>query len=285
MRGVPAQARAGGRNAVALFQVCPRVRAGGPEEEVVEVLFAGEIRAPRREAHCAVVDRPEHVGPGWVLEGLQPVIAGRRAADLHRRLTRDAARVLGVLDHIPVAALGVRREAATVLGTLAMPLDFDDRDAVGVHRLAGLLRVPVGDAVGKEQPIVRVLVVLRQQAVPRAVDREVDHAVVVHPPLLGLIVGAVAGILRELRAPPTGSPQAIRTSAVYPLGTTTVSAVDTGMPVKPSSGPFPLAEAGTAFNSVVAAPRVKPAAAAKVPPMKPRRERRASTICSKVSLL
>ena len=86
-----------------------------------------------------------------------------------------------------------------VITAIATSLDFDDRDAVGVERLVGFFRGPIGDAVGEEQPLVGVFVVLRQQAVPRPVDRKVHYTIIMHAPLPGLVVRGVAGILLELR--------------------------------------------------------------------------------------
>jgi len=45
---------------------------------------------------------------------------------------------------------------------IATSLDFDDRHAVGVDRLVGLFRVPVGDAIGEKQSFVSILVILHQ---------------------------------------------------------------------------------------------------------------------------
>jgi len=86
---------------------------------------------------------------------------------------------------------------ATVV--IPAPLDLDDRDAVGVQRLVGLLLIPVGDAVGEQQAFVGVLVVLCDEAVPRPVDWKIHQAVVVHAPLPRLVSRAVARVVRELR--------------------------------------------------------------------------------------
>ncbi len=64
----------------------------------------------------------------------------------------------------------------------------------------------------------------------RSLDWEVHQAVIVHPPLLRLVGRAVAAILLELRTIGDRIAPATRTRALYPGGTTTVSASETGTP-------------------------------------------------------
>ena len=138
--------------------------------------------------HRAVVDRAEHQRSGRVRRRLHAVVASNRTSDRDRRLAGDPAGVRRRPHHLP------RRVTAATLANV------DDVDAVGVLRLRRLLGGPVGRAVGEQQDVVGVLAVLHQQPLARAAtDREVDDPVVVHPPLLGLVGGAVAGVRRERR--------------------------------------------------------------------------------------
>ncbi len=122
-------------------------------------------------------------------------MAARRAADLHRCRAGDAA-IAGAGQHLPLAAVAT---------------NFHHRNSVGVDFLADLvgaaaLAVDQRRAVGVQQRGVDVLVVEDQQAVVALVtataltiDGEEVHAVVVHAHLIGLIGGAVAGIVEECR--------------------------------------------------------------------------------------
>ncbi|MNH11206.1 hypothetical protein D3C79_707150 [compost metagenome] len=60
-------------------------------EAVGEVLFAGQVSAPRRLAVGAVLERAQYLAATIVGRSLEPGIACCRAADADRRITVDAA--------------------------------------------------------------------------------------------------------------------------------------------------------------------------------------------------
>ena len=191
-----------GADAVAFFQRASGIRrrgdGNGAEEEPVEVLFAGQIGAPRRKSHRAVVDGSETQFARRVFRGLQALVSRRRPSDPDRRLSRDATGIPRVAHDLPLAVLVGPSPPSPVVIAILAALDFDDRHAVCVERLLGLFCRPRRNPVGKQEALVGVLVVLRQQAMARTVNRKVDHAVVVHSPLLRLILGAVARVRLEL---------------------------------------------------------------------------------------
>ena len=163
-----------------------RVELVAAVEVVREVLFARQVGAPRRLAGSAVVEGAEHAAALRIGRGAQQRVAGGRPADREWRGGGEAARVAAGPHHLPAGA-------AAAAG-IALQLDLDHRDAVCRLRLADLLRGPVLEAIGVQQAVVDVLMVRRQQAAPRAVERVVVHAVVVHAHLHGLVGGAVAGV-------------------------------------------------------------------------------------------
>ena len=163
-------------------------------KESIEILFACEIRPPRREAHGAIVQRPEHPCACRIRGGREPGIARSRTADVDRSHAGDASGKRRRADDIPLAA-----PSPPVPWKSASLGDLDDRDTMGIETLVGFLLVPIGDTVTKQQAIIGVLVVLDEQPTLGAQDREIHHAVVVHTPLSGLVSGTVAGVLFEGR--------------------------------------------------------------------------------------
>ena len=155
---VPQVAGAYGIDAVASLELGLRAVLA---EVAVEVLLAGEVRAPRRVPHGAVVECAEHcraVRVGGRLHAIVRIVAAERATDRHRRLARDPAGVRRRPHDLP------RVVAATAAA------DVDDVDAMGVDRLGRLLRRPVGLAVGEEQTVVGVLAVLDDQPLAASSD-------------------------------------------------------------------------------------------------------------------
>lgn len=112
----------------------------------------------------------------------------RRAGKLHRRIDGNAAGIRRRANHLPVAARFFH---------------FHHRHAHRVLPLAGLVEIPVGRAVGKQHPVIDVLMIQRQQAMFRVLfplrQAKPRHPVVVHARLHGLFVGGVAGILFKRR--------------------------------------------------------------------------------------
>ncbi len=165
----------------------------------VEVLLAAEVGAPGRPARGAVGERADALAARRVLRGAHQRVARGRAADAHRRVAVDAARVLRRRDHPPV---------------VAAQLDLDHAHPQRVLRLACLLARPVGGVVGEQRAVVGVLVVDREQAAPgararvvagrraghrRVGQREEVHAVVVGAGLQCLVVGGIRGVPLERR--------------------------------------------------------------------------------------
>jgi hypothetical protein len=165
-----------------------RARRVGALEVVGEVLLAGEVRAPRRDAAGAVGQRAEDAAAVGIGGGAQQRVSRRRAAHRDRRARRDAASE-PARPHDPPG--------------VALALDLDHRDAVRRLRLPHLLGAPRLHAVGVQQAVVGVLVVHHQQPAGVAVaarERVEVDAVVVHPRLHLLLRGGVAGVEAERRA-------------------------------------------------------------------------------------
>ena len=107
-------------------------------------------------------------------------MASRWARQGHGGVGGDAACKCGRSHHLP--AFGAQPH-------------FNHRDAVGVLRFQHLLGRHGFKAIGKQQTLVNVLVVVDQQAVGgTALQREKHQAIVVHAHLHGLLLGGVAGV-------------------------------------------------------------------------------------------
>ena len=162
---VPVDVAAGHRGAVALLGGVELVLGVAAAEAVGEVLFAGQVGAPRGLAVGAVLEGAEDFLALGVGAGLEQRVAGGRAAEADRRVAVDAPVVARALDELPLAVLA---------------LHLDHRHAfagLGLAHVLGRLRQA---AVGIEVAIVGVLVVDRHQR-PMPVIREGEqaHAVVV----------------------------------------------------------------------------------------------------------
>ncbi|MNM62424.1 hypothetical protein D3C81_737540 [compost metagenome] len=81
---VPADFLAVDRGSVAFLPGIKHMGRIAAAEAVGEVLFAGQVGAPRRLAVGAVLERAEHLATAVVGRGLHPGIARRRAADTDR---------------------------------------------------------------------------------------------------------------------------------------------------------------------------------------------------------
>ena len=107
----------------------------------------------------------------------------RRAGKLHRRIDGNAAGIRRRANHLPVAARFFH---------------FHHRHAHRVLPLAGLVEAPVRRTVGKQHPVVDVLMVHCQQAMLRVLlplrQAKPRHAVMMHARLRSLFVRGVAGI-------------------------------------------------------------------------------------------
>ena len=191
-----------------------------------------------------------------------------------RRIAGDAPRVRRWPHDAPLSA--------ALLG------DLDDRHAVRGLRLLRLLLVPVGDSVGEEQYVVRVLVVLDEQATRRAVDREVHDAVVVHPPLPLLLERGVARVRLELRAVGDRVAPGDEDARGVTLGHDDRIRRRYRDAFEPeqlfSLAGLSRACAGTAFRSEPMPPAPATTVAARPPPTTLRRDKRADTTYAKVSL-
>ena len=200
-------------DAVAL--VC---RAGGVvggvavDEVVVEVLFTGQIGAPGRHAHGAVVQCAEHLGAAWIAGGSHAQVTGQRAADGHGRHGTDA----------PMQA----RTGYPLPLTRGIPSNFQHTDAMGGLLLAHLVHRALAPAIlqlGERQTIgmqggVDVLVVDDQQTmlVGRILEGKEMHAVVVVAglqqlglPVLGGVLLPDRGIIQHRIAPAEEGPGAV----------------------------------------------------------------------------
>jgi hypothetical protein len=160
------------------IDVRARLQVDEITEIILDVLFGREVRAPRRLARGAVRQRAERAHAVRIVLRAQERRAARGAAEVDRRLRRDAAVVARVLEHPPAAALAH---------------DLDHRDALRRLRDVHDLRVPAhelapgsarraGEAgmTGEHQRVVGVLVVDAQNAAiaTRAQREEVDRIAV-----------------------------------------------------------------------------------------------------------
>ena len=159
-------------------------------EVTVEVLFARQVRTPRRAAVAAVVPGAPGHRAGRIPHGLHELVAGRGSGDPHRGVGGDPA-VPGRVDDDRPATVGAG--------------DLDDRHAVAGLALAhvvGVLRLSdAGAAV--DDLAVDVLVVHGEDA--QAAGVEQGHAVVVVAEgalLAG--AGAARGLVERLRVRPHG---------------------------------------------------------------------------------
>ena len=150
------------------------VRRPGRVEVLVEVLLAGQHRAPGGVAPGAVVERPQHAAPAAVGAGAHPLRPGSRAVEREGRPGVDAA----VAARAPLVDPG---------GAVVLAAHLDHGHPVGGHldlRLLGGHRpVPVGE----HHLGVRVLVVEDDHAAP---PRPAAVAVLAQ----GQVVGVVAGL-------------------------------------------------------------------------------------------
>ena len=185
-----------GADAVPLEALGQRRGGVGRPEVAVEVLLAGQIRAPERLARPAVVQRAEHGRAVRIGAGPEQRVARGGPGQRHRRAVGDPA-VEGTVDN--------DRPAGVRLGY------FHHRDALEVHQLRGVLGA-VHDAGGfaggggQVDLLVHVLMV-HGDDLP-AVDLEQLHAVGVlaEHPVGGRRVAAVrripGGRVREQRIAP-----------------------------------------------------------------------------------
>ncbi|CRM84567.1 hypothetical protein [Pseudomonas sp. 22 E 5] len=177
---VPVDLAAGGHHAVALLpgvEVLLRVAAA---EAVGEVLFAGQVSAPRGLAVGAVLEGAEGFFAGVVGAGFQPGMAGSGAAQADRRIAVDAAVVARVLHELPGVALAPHLNHRYAFAGLGL-----------AHVFSRLRRA----AMGVEVAVVGVFIVDgHQRTVVVAGEGEQAHAVVVVTELLFLgLGGAIAG--------------------------------------------------------------------------------------------
>jgi hypothetical protein len=156
VRGVPQIAESCRRNAVALLDsglasVLPEIS--------VEIFFAGEVGTPGGIAHGAIVKGTQHAPAGRIVAGHQSGIARCRPPDLDRGHTRNTAGEARGPHNIPLASTTSQVKVTTG------PIDyFNNRHTVRVQRLVGLLLGPVVHPVREQQSIVRILVILYDQA-------------------------------------------------------------------------------------------------------------------------
>ena len=150
-------------------------------EIAVEVLFRGEVGAPRRLAAGAIVERAEDGLARRVGAGLEPRIARRRTVDLHLGVAWADAAVIGAVEHdAPI---------------LAFARDLDDAHAMRRHLDVDELRRHVLEAGGvlaladawEHHLFVGVFVIDAEEAALAAViEREEGDIVVVVAELLQL---------------------------------------------------------------------------------------------------
>src|SRR5690606_4356879 len=69
----------------------------------VDVFLGHDVGAPGRDAAGAIVDGAEYLGAGGVGIGLEPVMAGGGAGQFHFGFGGDAAVILAIPDHLPLA--------------------------------------------------------------------------------------------------------------------------------------------------------------------------------------
>jgi len=136
----------------------------------------------------AAVVRAEHLETLRIGGRADERVAGGRSRDPTRRARRDPAGLARGSDDAPGAAL---------------ERHLHDGHAHRVLGLEDFLGAPAPEPVGKEEALVEVLVVYREEAVGGAVravgQREEMHAVVMHAGLQGLLGGTVRGVETKLR--------------------------------------------------------------------------------------
>ena len=168
-------------------------------EVAVEVLLASEVGAPGVKPMAQLFKVPRTslpVGSALVRSLGSPAAGPPTLIEVWPVMRRPYFDGLTTRHSLSFACQGLRLRRTIVVA--AISLDLDDRNAVGVESLVGFFFVPVGEAVGEEQNIVGVLVVLHQEAVPRAVDWEVHYTIIVHAPLSAWSA-TCSGVLLELR--------------------------------------------------------------------------------------
>lgn len=167
----------------------------GVGEVLVEVLLAGEHRAPRGETAGAVVQGAEHAGAGRVGGGLDQVAARGGTGENELGQTGDT----------PV----VRAEFGCETTGSGLTLDLHDgQPVIGPSDAHLLLGGVVGIVAGEHEGLGRVLVVDHQQVgVRHAVDGQQPREVVVVAELLllrgrGLVADVEGGRIRQHRVTP-----------------------------------------------------------------------------------
>ena len=151
----------------------------------MEILFAGQVSAPWRDAHGAVGQGSQYHSAARVGGCLQQRAARRRPGDVHGGARMDAACVARGQHLAPAGG---------------QTFDLNHGDANRVLGLAHLGRGQGGCAVGVKLVLIGVFVIEHQQGpAPVASQREKMHAIVVHAGLQGLILRRVGGIRPESR--------------------------------------------------------------------------------------
>ena len=174
-------------------------------EIVIDVLLAGEPGAPRRDTAGAIVEHAQHAAAGRIGLGLQSLVAGGGARDLHRRFGVDPPCVFRACDHAPLVALAD---------------NLDDRSANRRHFDGDQLRCHLGEEhvadvlpadAGEHQLLIGIFVVRDQEAMAGGIDgarhREIGEVVVVVTELAllrgcGLRIRVVGGCARQHRIAP-----------------------------------------------------------------------------------
>ncbi|MNY10487.1 hypothetical protein D3C86_1434710 [compost metagenome] len=182
---VPVDLFAGGHHAVAFLRRVEFLLGVAAAEAVGEVLFTGQIGAPRRLAVGAVLEGAQDVLAVRIGTGFEQGMSGGRAAQGDRCVAVNAAVVARALDELPLAVLA---------------LHFNHRHTFAGQRLAHFLRRLRHAAVGVEVAVVGVFVVDRhQRPVFFARKFEQAHAVVVVAELDFLMFGAAVAARVERR--------------------------------------------------------------------------------------
>ena len=172
---MPVDLFAGRHCAITLLRGIELLLGIAAAEAIGEVLFAGQVRAPRRHAVGAVLEGAEDMLALRVGAGFHQCVAGSRAAEADRCVAVNATVVARALDERPLAVLA---------------LHFDHRHAFAGQSLAHLFGRLRHAAVRVEVAIVGVFVVDRhQRPVFFAGKFEQAHAVVVVTELDFLLLG------------------------------------------------------------------------------------------------
>jgi CSLREA domain-containing protein len=154
------------RAAEALRQLAAYKLRIGPKI-TVEVLFSGEIGAPRCHA------RAEDARAGWIGTGLKPVMTRRGAVDRREGGERTDAAVIAAVEHrMPLAVL---------------PRNLDDADAMRGHLDLNQFRRHVGEAgqvltrkTREHHLLIGILVIdAKERAVSARIEQEEGDVVVV----------------------------------------------------------------------------------------------------------